>query len=648
MELLKEIVITLSLSVVVVYIFSQINVPSIVGFILTGIIAGPSGLKLISAGEDVTILAEIGVILLLFTIGIEFSLKALLKHKRAILIGGILQVGITIIAGYSVSRITGLTINEALFMGFILSLSSTAIVLKLLQEKAEIETLHGNTTLSILIFQDIIIVPMMLVIPLLSGENNDVGASVLELTLKIVIVIAFVIVGARFIVPKLFFLIAKTKNKELFLMIVVMMCMLVPLATYSIGLSLSIGAFLSGLIISESEYSHSAFDHILPFKDVFTSFFFVSIGMMLNLEYLMNNIWLILVIVSGIVIVKGFIASFSVSMLRLPIKTIVIVGLSLSQIGEFSFILSELGLKHNLISTEHFQMFLSSAILTMMLTPFITRLSPKIAKQSLKLPLPDKVKTGISLPHNPDVDKISNHLVIIGYGLNGRNLSHSAKCSGIEYVIIEMNPETVRTERKNGESIHYGDATQYSILKHVKTETAKAVVIAINDPASIRKIVANVKKLNPTVYLIVRTRFIQEMNSLYKLGADVVIPEEFETSIEIFIRVLRHYLIPNDKIERIVKSIRDNNYSMFRNVKLDDYKLTEVPEINVHSVTINKNHPFVNKTLTETELRKKHKITVLAVQRNGEIISNPSPNCMIEENDILLLIGSIEKIKKIF
>ena len=297
--LLSEIVIIFGLSIFVLFICYRLRVPTIVGFLLTGTIAGPYGLALIKQSHEVETLAEIGVVLLLFTIGIEFSLNSLLKVRRTVLMGGSLQVFITILATFVVAELLGRPFGESIFLGFLISLSSTAIVLKLLQERGEIDSPQGRTSLAILIFQDVIVVPMVLLAPLLSGGAENVGQSLLYLLVKGVVVIALVIASAHYLVPRLLYQIARTRSRELFLLSIVVMCFAVAWLTSSIGLSLALGAFLAGLIISESEYSHQALSNILPFRDVFLSFFFISIGMLLDLDFLLSHPFLIVMIALG-------------------------------------------------------------------------------------------------------------------------------------------------------------------------------------------------------------------------------------------------------------------------------------------------------------------------------------------------------------
>jgi CPA2 family monovalent cation:H+ antiporter-2 len=426
----------------------------------------------------------------------------------------------------------GLTSDESIFMGFLIALSSTAIVLKLIQERAEIDSPHGQATLGILLFQDVIIVPMMLFTPLLAGATGDLGESLIILVAKgtgIVLLVA--VVGARWIVPQALYQITRTRSRELFLLSVFMICLAVVWLTASIGLSLALGAFLAGLIISQSEYSHHALGNVLPFRDVFMSFFFVSIGMLLDLDFLFQQPGLILLIALCFLALKAVIACAVAFLLGFPLRTAILVGLALCQVGEFSFILSRTGAQHGLLAGDAYQFFLTVSVLTMAATPFIIALAPRIADGTLRLPLPGILKSGWHPVHGVNRACKQDHLIIIGFGVNGRNVARAARISGIPYTILEMDPDIVRAEQAKGKPIYYGDATHEAVFQHADIKDARIVVIAISDPAATRRITEIARRLNPKIHIIVRTHYLQEMEPLYELGADDVIPEEWlETS----------------------------------------------------------------------------------------------------------------------
>jgi CPA2 family monovalent cation:H+ antiporter-2 len=647
-QLLKDIVIIVGLSILVIYICHRIRVPAIVGFLFTGILAGPHGLGLVKAVHEVEILAEIGVVLLLFTIGIEFSLRNLLQIKRSILIGGSLQVLLTILVTFGITRQAGQPFGQSIFIGFLVSLSSTAIVLKLMQERAEVDSPHGRTALAVLIFQDVIIVPMILVTPLLAGATGGLDQSLLALVAKGIGIILLVMLSAKWIVPQFLHQVARTRSRELFLLSVVAVCLAVAWLTSSAGLSLALGAFLAGLIISESEYSHQAFGNILPFRDLFTSFFFVSIGMLLDLGFLLEQPVFIALITFSVLALKAIIAGSVAVLLGFPLRTTILVGFALSQVGEFSFILSKAGVEHHLLGENIFQLFLAVSVLTMAATPFMVALAPGMADFVLRLPLPGRLKSGLHPQAQRKVATQKDHLIIVGFGVNGRNVARVARAAGIPYVVIEMNPDTVRSEQAKGEPIYYGDATQEAVLEHAHIRNAMVVMVAIADPAATRRITDTSRRLNPKAHMIVRTRYLQEMEPLYDLGATEVIPEEFETSVEIFARVLAKYLVPRDEIERLTAEVRSDGYQMFRSLSRESVSFSglklQLPDVQVCVVRVDKTSPLAGKSLAQIELRKKYQVAVLAIRRDSGILTSPPGEMPLAVNDVLFVLGPPEKI----
>lgn len=651
--LLADLVVILTLSVAVIWIFDKIKFPAILGFLLTGVICGPYLLSLVKNVHDVELLAEIGVILLLFTIGMEYSIKELIKIKRFVLIGGIIQISLTILIVYFISVYSGFNDREAIFIGFLISLSSTAIVLKLLQSGQEMDTPHGKVILAILIFQDVIIVPMMLIVPILSGDSANITGEISFLILKGVLIIVLVYIVSQFIMPKLLYSVTKTKNKELFLLTIIVVCFLIGWGTSMIGLSLSLGAFIAGLIISESEYSHQAIGNIIPFKVIFESFFFVSVGMLLDINFLLQNILFILLISALVFVIKFFTGWVSALVLKVTSRTMALTGLLLAQVGEFSFILSKIGLSENLISNETYQYFLSVSILTMAATPFIYKYGHKITFKVLNTSLHKKFDSFVKSKNfaNPSIagkKSYKNHIIVIGYGLNGKNVVKAANYALLPYVIIETNPEVVREELKNNRPIIFGDAYNEDVLISAGVKTGKIAVVAISDPLGTRRVVSNLRLLNENIFIIVRTKYVQEIETLRKLGADDVVSEEFETSIEIFAHVLNRYMIPINDIEQFINVIRSDGYEVLRGFSEYGGKLTllesEFSNVEVTPLKIKTGNLISGKSLAELDLRNNHSITLLAIKKKDKIINNPPSNTVIEESDIVYIFGEKDKI----
>jgi CPA2 family monovalent cation:H+ antiporter-2 len=466
-------------------------------------------------------------------------------------------------------------------------------------------------------------------------------------------VVVFTYISAQYIVPKLMYQIAKSESKELFLLATITICFFVAFLTSQAGLSLALGAFLAGLIISESEYSHQATSTILPFRELFTSFFFISIGMLLDLTFFSQNAVKILLLVGIVFIMKGSLAAVATIFLKYPGRTVIMTGLALFQIGEFAFILSRVGIEYNLLSEELNQYFLSVSIVTMLLTPFIIMYSDKISSLLLRTRIQEQLNKKITAQNSSasDLDHLENHLIIIGFGINGRNVSKAARYANIPYVILELDAEAVKEEKKKGEPILFGDAVHEHILTTVKLKKARVVVIAISDPQATKTIISNIRAESKSVYLIVRTRYVKEIEPLIALGADEVIPEEFETSIEIFSRVLHNYLVPMDELETLVQTIRLGNYQMFRPTNKLSAKTsqTQIPDLKITCLRVLADSgSVVGKTIADVDVRKSYGISILAIERKHKMISNVSPEEKIKQNDRLFVRGDREHIEKFY
>ncbi|MDH5202135.1 MAG: monovalent cation:proton antiporter-2 (CPA2) family protein [Nitrospirota bacterium] len=647
-EVLKSLVIIFGTSALVVFVLHKLKIPTVVGFLVAGILIGPYGIRIIEDIQSIEMLAEIGVILLLFTIGIEFSLAKLIRIKKAVIGGGSIQVLLTIIlsaiAAYFVTENT----NKSIFFGFLIALSSTAIVLKMLSEKGETDSPHGRIMVGILIFQDICVVPLMLLIPTLSGEGIDV----IDIAVKIgkaIMIIAAVLLSARWIVPNLLHQVVHTRSRELFIITIMLLCLGIALLTSQFGLSLALGAFLAGLIISESEYAHQAMSDILPFKESFIGLFFVSVGMLMNVGYVFDNYTKVAIAVLLILGLKILTGMFSALMVGSPLRTSIHTGLGLAQIGEFSFVLAVAGKASGLITEDLYQVFLSSSVVTMIMTPFMVKAAPSVSGWIASRHLLKRLSRLKDISEKEGFPrKRQGHVIIIGFGLNGRNLAKVLKEAEVPYVALEMNNDTVREMKKRGEPIYYGDGTSREILHKLGIKRARLLVVAISDPASTRAIVTTARNENQDIHIIVRTRYIVEVEDLKKLGANEVIPEEFETSVEVFSRVLHHYHIPRNVINEYVENIRNDNYRVLRTIELPRKSLAErykfLKGIETETFLLKEDSHVDGHSIKELRLRSVTGVTILAVQRGDEIHHNPKPDFVLRKGDIILLIGKREDI----
>ena len=654
-SLLANVDVILGFAIFVLTVFYRFQIPPVLGFLVTGILIGPFGLQILSEGQNVGLNADLGVIFLLFTIGVDLSLKELWKMKKDLMLGGTFQIVLTTTLILIVCTALGFNPATAAFLGFLISLSSTAIVLKVLQERNEVYTPHGKTSLAILIFQDLAIVPLILLTPLLAGSSVNFEGSFSTVFLKGSLIILVFILSAKFVVPKIFYYVGRTGNKELFLVSVVFICLSAAMFTSSIGLSLALGAFLAGIVISGSQYSQQAMGNIVPLRDMFMSFFFVSVGMLLDIGYLREHLPILIIAAIVLIIIKSLASAGTTILLGCPLRTTVLTGFALSQVGEFSFVLSRLGVSYSLLSPETYQAFLAVSIITMGVTPFLINASYKpadfIVKKVSGTALGMKFVNGIyseSLAEEKIEPGIKDHLIVVGYGFSGKTITKAAKAAGIPYVIIEANPEIVEEEKKGGERIYYGDATFGAVLENADIENARVLILGISDAADARKIVVTAKELNPNVCIIAKVRDLKEMKRLNALGVDEIVPEDYETSVEIFVRLLEKYLVPREDIEKLVNDVRANGYRMLRKLSADTgidsgFSIKDgLPGIDIQVIKVGKSSNFDGKTLADLDFRKKHGVTVLSVRRGSDLVYTPEGNFKLQEKDACILLGKPE------
>jgi CPA2 family monovalent cation:H+ antiporter-2 len=653
-DLFTDLLIIFLVSVPVAFLCLRLKLSLLVGLMITGVVIGPYGLGLIKELEAIEILAEIGVVLLLFTIGLEFSLSRLREMKRLVLLGGGLQVGLTIAATTVVAVIFGRGMNQAVFFGFLVALSSTAIVLKSYVERNEMDAPHGRAGVGILLFQDISIVLMMLFVPILGGKDAaSFGAIALSLGTSLIALI-LIVVAAWFFVPVLLKHVVNLRSPEVFLLTVVLLSLGTAWVTSQFGLSLALGAFIAGMVLADSDYSHQITSEILPFRDVFNSIFFVSIGLLLSLGALFSNITTVLLLVVFLIIGKALIIWAVVKFLGYPQRVSAMTAIGLAQIGEFSFVLAKVGRGVDLLPDSDYQSFLAASIISMIATPFMIAAAPRFGYfiQSLLTDAKEEPEEYSKEDvHVTSSGGLNNHVIVVGYGLNGRNLARVLRAVLVPYTILELNAEVVRQAKEKGEKINFGDATRREVLKHAEIEKASALVLAISDPQAARRAVKNARQLSENIHIIVRTRYITEINELLELGANEVIPEEFETSIEIFSRVLQRYGVARNVIDDQTEKIRGQAYMMLRSPSvLPQIKMSNLnaalQAATTETLKLPKNSPAIGKTLGELDLRGQTEVTIIAVLRDGETFVNPGADYGFQENDSLILLGESEKIEK--
>jgi len=639
---LRQLIIVLAATISIVFVFQKLRLPTIVGFLLAGVIIGPNGLQLITSLSQVETLAEIGVVLLLFSIGLEFSFETIVSVQRRVIWAGLLQVGLTILLVLALTRFFGLSIEIGIFYGFLLSLSSTAIVLRIYNDRREINSIQGRLASGVLLFQDLCIVPMMLLLPVLGQTGKGSLVSIVWAVAKALFALVLIVWAARRFLPRLLHQVALLRNREIFILFVVLICLGTAWLASESGLSLALGALIAGLVISESELSHQIIADVLPLRDCFSGIFFISIGMLLNLDLLTRDFLTPLMNLLLIVGIKSLLIFAVFWWLYGSIRLAVLLGLSLAQVGEFSFILAKAGINYKLLTPANEQLFLAGSILSMIATPFLIQSVHGLAV-GLEAMLGGSQESTSAGETAASENVAQGHVVVVGYGLNGQNLARVLKEVGIPYRVLEMDPDLVRCAKAAGEPIFFGDGTRPEILQQAGIRQARVVVIAISDPAATARVVSQARRSRPDLYIIVRTRYVAEIDHLYRLGANQVIPEEFETSVEIFARVLEEYHVPRNVISLQVDLIRKEHYSTLRGLRLQGKQLDELNQFLVGTTTdifsIVGASPVVGKSLEEVDLRSRCGATVIAVVRAGKSYHNLGADFALAAGDMLVLLG---------
>jgi len=652
-----EIVALLTISVLIAYLCYRIHIVPIAGFLIAGVIIGPSALGLVEDLALINNLAEIGVILLLFSIGVEFSLEKLARIKRIVLWAGSLQVVVTLGLVAALAVAWGAGVRDALFTGGLVALSSTAIVLGLLSDRGETDSPTGQNVLGILIFQDFAIIAMVLLVPLLGGQ----GGSTVDLLLalgKALGLVGVVLVAARVVVPRILDLVARTRRQELFLLTVVALCFGIAWLVSLADVSLALGAFLAGLVVSESPYSTQAFSEVVPLRIVFNAAFFVSVGMLLDLGFVFDNLPLVLGVAGAALVLKALITTGSVLALRYPLRIAAAAGLTLAQIGEFSFVLNiagrDAGLSFAGLGATGEQAFIAATVLLMLLTPLLTATGPALgaALERLLARVRPPSGDGVSVSADgatttPDEMAPEDHVIVVGFGPSGQRLAQVLQQTGIPSVIVELNPDLVDKAKDADLSVVYGDASREHVLEVAGVHHSKLCVVAINDRTATERIVRLAEYLNPTLEIVARARFLADVEPLHDAGADVVVPEELETAVRLFATVLQSYRVPAAEIQQRVQEARAHDYELFR----DDLGVAHrmVLEglndegLHTRTVAVRADTKAAGQTLADLALRRDYGLTVLAVRRDETTISSPAGDFRLEPGDRLMLIGEAEQ-----
>lgn len=639
--LLQNVAMILITAVIVLLIFNKLKLPTMIGLFITGIVIG----HVINDTSMISTLSELGVVFLLFIIGLEFSIEKFSAIKHYALFGGILQVSLTTILVTLLGLGLGLVLNSAIFLGFLVAFSSTAIVMKIMQQKHLNHSVQGRVTLGILIFQDIAVIVVILITPLLGGQSIELHTFP-ELLIKLIGVAILIVIGAKWFIPLALKDAAKTKNRDLFMLLTLFICMGTTFATSLIGIGPELGAFLAGLLISNTEYSHQTLGYIQPFQDVFMSLFFISIGLMVNLHLFLYNIGIILALTTIILLIKFAATLLTGIVLKLPNKISISIAILLSQIGEFSFVLAREGMTYGLMTQRFFSIFLGVSILTMSVSPFLQKFTPQITKLLSKSSYFQEEGELKTLPEElTEAQPIKDHVILVGMGRVGKQMTKACNQFNVPILAVDMNPIVVEQQQNLGVPIIYGNASNENVLKQLRVTSAQCIVISASTYEGTLNTIDAARRLNPDIHIIVRTKYLKNIEEVIEAGADEVIPKEFETSILMFTRIMDYYNKDMDEIADAVNDLRSDNYDAFRSVSSEDvsaYLSNSFTEVELDSLRVyNDAHisdfPF-----------EKNNLTVTSVIRDNSTIIYIDEKFQFLEDDIILFTGLRHDINKFF
>lgn len=646
---LGQFAIVAAAGVVAAVLMAWIRLPAVAGFLFAGALVGPYALGLVNDARTISTLAEVGVVLLLFTIGLEFSLTRFARIWNMVIVGGGLQVGLTTLAVLGVCLALGYNSFQGIFIGFVLAQSSTSIVLQNLSRRREVDAPHGRFIVGAQIFQDLCVVPMMLVIPLLAGLGGGNFGLDLGLALgKAALMVTAVVLLSRIIVPPIFQRVAAARSRESFLMAVLVTCIGTAYLTSLAGLSLALGAFLAGLVIAGSPFGQRAMTDVLPLRDLFASLFFLSLGMYFDIRAFFEHPIAVALVFVGILVGKSLIAALAAMAMRFPARVATIGGIGMAQFSEMGFVLATLPQAAGIVSPDVLKVLFAAGILTMFVTPLTMAFAPSFTAGAALLRPLERLLGARGIAQQTERDEsMSEHVIIAGYGLAGRMLANALKASGMQYLILELNAETVKLARELREPAYYADITNDETLDHAHINKARALVIMINDPDAVRRAIANARRLSPELPIYVRTHYLSEQQQLNGAGAHDIVVEELEAGIELMARVLRDSGVARNVITERVKEARLETQPSARKETLPRRKLknvAELDELKIESCLIREGHFAVGKSTAGINLRKETGATLVAMRRNGDLVEQPDIRAPFAAGDVLYLVGSKESV----
>ena len=642
---LTDIVIILAMTLVVARLFLVLRAPSIIGFILTGIAIGPHAGNLIGQ-EEVGGLAELGLILLLFIIGLELSPKPLLRMGKNLLVASAFQIVTTAAVGAAILLfLTDMNATSIVIVGIAVALSSTAVVLKQLSDMGATDTLRGMIITGILLIQDVLVIAIMLFLPFFSVEAGGDWKESAQRTLLGLLGIGALTVIGRLLLPIFLKHVVRPGGKEFVTLFAVLMAFGGAWVAGVAGWSLPLGACIAGLLLAGTDLRHQLAASVLPFRDVFNALFFVSLGMLFDPAVAVAYALPLTVAIAATLAIKVSLCTAAVATARWPLVIAFQVGLGLCTVSEFGYVLVMESDKLGLVPSGLLGVFIVYALGTLMVGSMLIPLSQPIATFFTRFLRPDAAQYSEG---EQDADAKRNHVVIVGYGINGQNLVQVLKATGIGHVVIEMNPSLAHDAEEEDAEVICGDGSRLSVLHLAGISRAGALVVAINDPQATRRVVSQARALRPDIYVLARTHFDSDIDDLYALGAERVISEDFETSIEISAQVLKKMDVPDNVVAGQIAALRSGRYGMLRSMPTDHEMLEDLGKF--LQITATRTHYLAResdacgKTIAEVNLRAESGVTIIAVVRNGTPTTNPPAEFELGAGDVLVLVGSHQQL----
>lgn len=618
----------------------------ITGYILAGLLIGPYCFKLIDSQVHVSDLAELGVALLLFTLGVELSLKQIFSANKRVILVGVSQVVFTILFAYFASQAMGLTTTAAgaLLFGAICALSSTVVVTRVLGDRGELSSLHGSILIGVLIIQDLALVPIISLLTALNSSSEGIFSALLMAALKAVVLIGLVVFGATQLVPRFLGKAAATGSRELFQLAVMSICLITAVLSNYLGMSVELGAFLAGIMVSESIYGYQALADIHPMKDLFSTIFFVTVGMMLNPLYVAGNLTEILLFVLVLMVVKVFIASLSARLAVGSNRTALMVGLGLAQIGEFSFVLAMLGKSLSIIDNSLYDLYISASVITLTLSPFVLSLAPRLLVDGDRSN--DQATQDEGLVAG-SVD-LEGHVVLCGFGASGHGLARILSQYSIPFVVVELNAGLLEELDARGYRYIYGDACKEVILENAAVKRARALVVSVRDHISAATIINTALSKNPELKVVVRAADPAQIESLKATGAHSVVNPEFETGMELTKQTLLGLELELPEIRGALDDFEKRRYSLFQPEVEETGSLVPLPYVDTLTIWMRVNDDKLNgRSIADIEFRNITGCTIVAVKRGVERTNYPDPGFVLQRADELCIVGKHDQIDSV-